>query len=540
MVFIMLVVLLFSSQIVFADAHEKTKITIGQSMQFGTGLLDPIQNSSVYAQLLVGAVYESLIGMDKDQNLVPHLATNWYPNDDYTVWTIELREGVQFHNGWGEMTAEDVKFSINRFRSPDCMSTLVFEFQAAIKDVNVVDRYTVEIQLTETNPFFVEYYLRDGPGNSEGLVMCKAYVDAKGEGALLDYPIGTGRWTLVEYDPDNRILFEAYDNHWSGEMPGYDMFELQIIPEESTRTAMIGIGSLDMVDLSIDSATSLDAMEEFEIVVIEETAKLDYRILSAWRPEAEGLPLSDLRVRKALSLAINREELVEALFGGLFDAYPLPGRFTGATGFALDTERWREWSNENLRFDPDRARELLEEAGFPENFITDEVTIWSYPSARGPWEPEVNEVLASYWADIGVKTNIAAADYYGYIRPMMRTVPHPQEFLGTIVTHSGATDIFPAVGNANFYSDQSFPQVLDWTCEETMDIIGKIIGETDPYLLEDYHNRLLEIIADSYLMPPIFYVSSTYVINTDKVVPGDTIRGIQYPTKWIHTFKPKQ
>ena len=164
-----------------ADAAKEKDIPEGRILRvagahiLGSDVLDPTRTSPITAQRLLGGIFDSLIERGPDGKAVPGLATRWYPNEDRTVWTIDLRKGVQFHDGWGEMTAEDVKFSIERFMGPDSIAARLFYLKQHIKEVVVKERYTLEIHTKEPHPDIVDSYLHDGPMSNENIVMSKAY-----------------------------------------------------------------------------------------------------------------------------------------------------------------------------------------------------------------------------------------------------------------------------------------------------------------------------------------------------------------------------
>jgi peptide/nickel transport system substrate-binding protein len=495
--------------------------------------LDPIANIGSVAQRIVGPIFESLIGLGPDGQLVPLLATSWEPNEDSTIWTIHLREGVQFHDGWGEMTSEDVKFSIERFASPEAVSARSTMLQEYIKDIVAVDKYTVEIDLLKPNPEFVEFLFRDGPINSDGMVMSKAYFDAVGVDGFLYHPIGTGVWKFSAYEYANFISFDAVDEHWSGKLPEFDHLIIMEVPEEGARIAMLRNGDADLIDVSIDSAVSMKN-EGWNVLVVPEIGASSLRFIGNWRPEAieANMPTSHVEVREALSLAINRQEIVDNMFGGLFDPVPLPGLGTAKVWLGIDNSQWVEWAKTADRYDPERAKELLAEAGFPDGF---EITVWSTTSSRGPWQPELIEVIAGYWEQIGVRTNIVSSDWEGYVRPAVQTDPQPDEFIGTVTILTSGVDVYAAQRMGDSYGPVSSHRLLNPTNEEWMNLASSLQTETDLVLREKNLNELVKIISEQWVDIILFYPSEAYIVS-DKVSAWNVIPGLPIPTLWIDSF----
>lgn len=351
----------------------------------------------------------------------------------------------------------------------------------------------------------------------------------------MKHPIGTGQWKFVEYLPGDSIIFDAVDEHWTGMVPEFDRLVMMEIPEEGARVAMLERGDADFIDVSLDTSKALKKMD-YNIVVVKNTGLAGFRMWDTWRPEAieANMPLTHREVRQALSLAINRQEIVDTMFGGLFDPLPFPGPMTPRDAVGIDKERWTEWAKEGNKYDPERAKELLVGAGFPDGF---EITALSYVASRGPWQRELWEVIAGYWEKIGVTTNIQNVDFNAYHRPMFRTLPHPDELICTISLHTSALDIFPAMSTPIRYEPNSTFAFLDIYNEEWMELINQVASETDPALQGKYHDELLGIIGDQYVNPNLFYVSTIYVVS-DKVGDYSTINGMEFPTMWVKYFKP--
>ena len=538
---IVLAAILVAGLVMGADAAKEKGIPEGRILRvanayvLGSDVMDPTRTSSITAQKLLGGIFDSLIEMGPNGKAVPGLATRWYPNEERTVWTIDLRKGVQFHDGWGEMTAEDVKFSIERFMGPDSISVQKFYTRKLVKEVVVKDRYTLEIRLKSPDPDFVDAYLRVGSVNSDGMIMSKAYWDKVGKAGFLKHPIGTGRWKFVEHRPGDGITMDAYDQHWSGKKPGFRRVVLMEIPEEGTRVAMLKTGEADLVDLSVDSALTLKKMG-YRILTEPDAAIAGLRIWGNWRPDAiaANTPTSHREVRKALSLAINRKELVDTLFGGLYEPVTFPGIRTSRTGFGVDSKKWTEWAKKAHRYDPDEAKRLLKQAGFPNGF---EFTVWSYKASRTPWAHKVNEVLAAYWQAIGLRPKIEVVDFTGFFRPIMRKDPSGKTFRGSVALHCWANEAFPIAATADNYGIEGYTQQLDPTNKEWMELSNRVKTELDPDKRQKYFEELLLIIGEQYINPTLFYVQALYGVS-NKVKEANPIPGLQIPSQWFHTIVP--
>lgn len=498
--------------------------------------LDPLTLDSIGGQKAVGPAIESLVTIDTDTGLsVPNLATSWEHNENNTVWTVYLREGVQFHDGWGEMTAEDVKFSIERLIRPDSATVNAIFLAQLIKEVNVLDRYKLEIHLNSPTIDFVPIYLRGGSANSEGMVMSKAYWDAVGDEGFAKHPIGTGRWIFKEFRPGDYIEYEAADEHWSGVLPEFDRLVLMEVPEAGTRAAMLKRGEADIIDVPVDMALNLQE-EGYNLLSVKNTVVGSIRFWGNWQQEAKdrNLPITNVKVRKALSLAINREEITKELFGGLFDPWALPGG-VAREGAEIDMEKWDPWVKENYRYDPELAKELLAEAGYPDGF---EIIMWASDTPRGPWHTQVTEVIASYWQEIGVTANIQYVDHRGVFNPLFRTIPHPPELLGTASVASGGYDReFVSDRVVRQHVPEAYHQLLDHNNERAMNLLDMLRDEQDFDRRKELFEEVLLIIGEEFIAPTLFYGDDLYAMS-DKVKEAYTIAGQPIPSLWVYTFKP--
>lgn len=524
-----------------AGAGEITEdqiLNVAISSLLGSEVLDPVMMQSADAQNLVGGIFESLATISLSGEIVPYLAKSWTSNDDYTVWTLELQEGVQFHDGWGEMTADDVKFSIERFAGPDSLSTRQYMLKEILKEIIVLDKYKLEIHLNSPMEHFVEYYLRADAGVNDGMVMSKAYWDEVGKQGFDEHPIGTGRWEFVEFRPGDGIVLDAVTEHWTGEVPGFKRAVMMEVPEEGTRIAMLKRGAADLINLSPDMAEA--STGEMNIMSLPVTGVCSVRFLGYWHPDAQNMPISNVKVREALSIAIDRKAITDMLFDGLFDPVVYPGVYTNPGGFGVDleSEHWQDMAARTNAYDPERAKQLLEEAGYGDGF---EVTFWAYEIPRAPWQPELIEVIASYWDAIGVKTNITTTDYTGVMRPrhFASDTEFPVESIGTISMHTQSYEPFTLDRTAVGYASVGPPWWPGDYSDDAFIALGNEVEHATGAEKLELFDQFMEMITNKHATSTILYSSTLYGIS-DKVGETAGLPGRDIPSMWIHYFQPAQ
>jgi peptide/nickel transport system substrate-binding protein len=221
---------------------------------FGEESMDPTRTSISASLGLVGPLWDWLTEVDANGKLTPGLALSWQPGADGLSWTFKLRPGVKFHDG-SEMTAEDAKFTLmDGFLRPKAKASRVRQFRKGIKEIQVIDRHTVKIVTAKPWPT-LPYDLANQPG-IEGIVLPKAYIKKVGWDGFAQKPVGTGAWKFVKHEVGNFIEFEAVKNHWR-KSPRFDRLRILLVPEVSTRVAMLKTGQVDMARISLDEVPDM-------------------------------------------------------------------------------------------------------------------------------------------------------------------------------------------------------------------------------------------------------------------------------------------
>ena len=320
----------------------------------GINTLDPglcIQHDN---RTLVNTIFEQLAYYnleDMQAPLVPGVATSWEVSEDGLEVTYFLREGVVFQKGYGEMTADDVVFSLDRARDFDTSARA--SYFTAIDEVRAIDRYTVSIRLSTPDPLLsrrLAVYV---------VIMSKNAVEDIGPENVATTPIGSGPYQLKEWNVGESVILEAFDEYWGGE-PALDLIEFLLIPNFATRELAFVEGSLDAIDGKTDGVW-IDRMEALG-------NEVDVMGPSAFYPiifNTNIAPFDNILVRKAIAYALDSQAICD--FVGLESAVPgmvpIPDSVTGAATIEeLDPPGYY------FEFNLDKARELLAEAGYPNGF----------------------------------------------------------------------------------------------------------------------------------------------------------------------------
>jgi peptide/nickel transport system substrate-binding protein len=249
-------------------------------------------------------VYDYLVGCTDDGQLSPEggIAQAWQEAEDQLSWTFTLRKGVKFHDST-DLTAEDVKFSLDSLFDPKAVSGLLGPTRAAFKDIEVVDPSTVVVHLKHP-AVFLPWNFSCATG-SEGMILPKKYFQQVGADGFAKNPIGSGPYKVAKNTLGASIQLEALDNHWRDGIPRFKTITFLLVPEESTRLAQLRTGEADLI------AVSRERVPEVKASGFNVFSKLNDQVVAVYMQQQwDAVPIADMRVRQALNLAIDKEALI--------------------------------------------------------------------------------------------------------------------------------------------------------------------------------------------------------------------------------------
>jgi peptide/nickel transport system substrate-binding protein len=330
--------------------------------------------------------HDSLLKPMPNDMYSPSLAESWTVTPDQKVYEFKLRKGVKFHNG-DEMTAEDVAFTFNRYKGTGAKL-----FLDKTEKVEAVSPYLVRITFKTAFPDFFDYLL---PGMSTiSWVVPKKYILKVGDAEYKRRPIGCGPYKFVEFVPGLRLLGEAFEEYWR-KVPHVKRLEFYPVEEISSRFAKVKTGEVDFA-LSLKDVYYDAVLKDphLRMVTITTANHWILYLASQWDPKS---PWSDARVRKAASLAIDRQALRDVVFPG--------GDTIGTIFLTADPETVRYPPDP---YDPGQAKQLLAEAGYPKGFQGGKF----YPQG-GP-HLHMGEMVATFWKAVGINVEIGLFDQVGW------------------------------------------------------------------------------------------------------------------------------
>ncbi|HEX3538488.1 MAG TPA: ABC transporter substrate-binding protein [Stellaceae bacterium] len=347
---------------------------------------DPGEVSGIITPFMVlYALHDAMVKPMPGQPLTPSLAEKVSAAEDGLTYDFVLRGGATFHNG-EPVTAEDVKFTFERYRGAahDLMS-------ARVASVEATDTRNVRFRLKQPWPDFLTFY---STASGAGWIVPKKYVEKVGAEGFKKAPIGAGPYKFVSFNPGLELVLEAHDKYWR-KAPAVKRLVFKVIPEETTRLAALKRGEVDIAySIRGELAEELKATPGLALKPALVQGVFDIYFADQWDPKS---PWHDARVRRAASLAIDRKGSNEALTLGysLVSGNPLvPNNY----------EFFWQPPPEAAEYDPDKAKQLLAEAGFKTGFDAGDY------------------VCDSSYANIGeaVLDNLHAVGIRGKLRPIER------------------------------------------------------------------------------------------------------------------------
>ena len=321
----------------------------------------------------------------------PDLAESWTLSDDGTVWTFRLRQGVQFHKGYGELTGDDVKYSFERQMRRERGMRFAKNLDV-IQDIAVLDTYTVRITLKQYDPVFPLRMV----GYQQGYIVSKKAALEFGDQFGWN-PVGTGPFYFHRRLPREKIVFKAFQDYHGGR-PAIDEIHWFDVPEDATKLIGLEKGTFDIAMPNLITADIKNQVEAMGAVLDERGPSGQFRIyFNVSKP-----PFDDLRVRRAFMHAIDRQAIVDTLWPdglGIVAASPLPPGYFGHTPVEVPA------------FNPDRARQLLAETGYP-----DGLTINDYFITKSYGYPKIMIMAQEHLKRIGVDLQLQLVEHPTYHR----------------------------------------------------------------------------------------------------------------------------
>ncbi|SPH27333.1 Glutathione-binding protein GsiB [Ascidiaceihabitans donghaensis] len=442
-------------------AQAQTDITV--ALQLEPPHLDPTSAAAgAIDSVLYSNVFEGLTRFMGDGSVVAGLASGWEISEDGLTYTFTLRDGVTFHDG-STMDAEDVKFSLDRARAEDSVNAQKALF-AGITDVSVTDASTVVVTLSEPNGNFL-FNMAWG----DAVIVAPESIEG-----IKQTPIGTGAFKFVSWTQGDKIELARNADYW-GEAPALETATFKFISDPTAAFAAVMAEDVDVFSgfPAPENLPQFEADPRFQVLVGSTEGET---ILSTNNKQP---PFDNVKVREALAHAIDRQAIVDgAMFGY---GTPIGTHFAPHNPAYVDLKA-------NSSYDPEKAKELLAEAGFADGF---ETTLHLPPPS---YARRGGEIIAAQLAEVGIKAEITNVEWAQWLETVFRG----KNFGLTIVSHTEPMDI-GIYANPDYYFQYDNPkfQELMTTLNATSDPEARtaLMGDAQKMISGDYVNGYLFQLA---------------------------------------------
>ncbi len=430
----------------------------GGTLVFGRGSdavrLDPADVTDGESVKVLTNVFEGLVAFKEGSTEVePALATAWRVSNGGKTWEFKLREGVKFHDGT-DFTADDVVFTFERQMYEDHpyhKGDFAYwgYMYSIVESVEKVNDYQVKINLSSPYAPFM-YNLACFPA----FIVSEDAMKEKGVDGFRTSPVGTGPFAFVNWEHGSQITLKANENYWGGR-PYLDKVVFQVVPENTTRVMGLKGGDLDLIDnFGPQNVSSIQQDANLKLLS-QPGMNVSYLAMNQLHK-----PFDNKLVRQAINWAIDKEALIESIYGdtAVPAKNPLPPTLWG----------YNNWIND-YGYDPAKAKELLAKAGYPDGFTAE---LW-YPNNPRPYMPDgkrVAQAMQSNLRDVGINVELVTYDWGTYL-DKTENGEHDMALLGWI-GDNGDPDNFIYVlldsdnatigsaGNIAFYNNYILHQIL--------------------------------------------------------------------------------
>ncbi len=478
-----------------AVAGPEGTMTWGVHITLASRWLDPAEAEGIVTPFMVlYALHDALVKPMPAGLYTPSLAESFTQSKDGLTYEFVIRKGAKFHNG-EPVTAADVKFSFERYKGSG--SKILKE---RVREVQAVDAGRVRFHLREPWGDFMSFYGTTATG--AGWIVPRAYVEKVGEDGFKKAPIGAGPYRFVSFNPGIELVMEAFEGYWR-KVPNVKRLVYRSLPEETTRAAALKNGEVDIAYLLTGPvAEDIQRSPGFKLVSRKVSPAVFWLDLpDQWDPKS---PWHDKRVRLAASHAIDRQALNQAETLG----------FSFPTGSLIP--RALEFSKffEPDAFDPQKARRLLAEAGFPNGFDAGDLYPWPPYSSMG-------EALGAYLQAVGIRTKIRTME-----RAALATAWREKKVKGVIVGITGAganaaTRLEAYVSKSGAYTSGVIPEVED--------LFQRQVREIDVKKREALLHQIQDILHERRTHIPIYELAFIWGVGPRVEEPGiNLIRSFAY------------
>jgi len=439
-------------------------LTIAQGVE-PPGLDPTTATSAAIPRVVYSNVLEGLVKIDRNGKIVPALAKGYKISKDGKEYTFVLKKGVKFHDG-KPFDAEDVKFTFDRLMDPKA-GIAHPEYYKDIDAVQVVDSHTIKVKLKNVNSMFLFNLAR-----GDSIIVNKQAVDK-----LKSEPVGTGPFKFVEWVRGDHVTLVRFEGYYKKDLPYLDKVTYKFIGDPSAQIASLKAGDIDVIgyDVSPENAALLEKDPKFKVMNGYTTTKA---IMSTNNSKK---PFDDVRVRRAMAHAIDRSALIKGAMSGY--GVPIGTHMDPGNPYYVDLTSVYPYS-------PEKAKQLLKEAGYPNGFEA----VIKLPE-RYAYAKRCGEIIADMFSQVGIKLKIELMEWGQWLDRVFKNA----DFDLTVIGHAEPFDI-NIYGNPKYYFRYDSPKF-----QETL---KKAEMEVNPKARKEFYIACQKIITEDAVNGFLFVLPS--------------------------------
>lgn len=463
------------------NADIKTNLTMGYTTE--PEGLDPHRTAAASTFTVTNNIYDTLVGVAPDWELIPRLAKSWELSDDGMEITFNLRDDVSFHNG-RKMTAKDVEYSFNRLK--DAESPRARDY-ANIINIEVIDDSNIKFTTEKLDVELLKSFAYPWA----------AVVAEEAQADLKTQPVGTGAFTLKEWVPQQHLTLQRNDNYY-GDKAKLETVKLVLIPDATSMMASFQVGDLDIIPLTGDQVTMVENNSEYK-VISEPMNAVQIMSLNTKNPI-----LANNKVRQAIAMAINKNEVIDASTFGYGDK--IGSHLPPTSPDYFDT-------NDVIEYNPDKAKELLKEAGYENGF---EVRL-SLPK-NYQLHVDAGQVIANQLSKIGINAKVELIEWGTWLSDVYGA----KNFDMTVVGHTGRLDSYAFLSRYKSTSNDYISLITG----EVDELLERALQELDGDKRKEIYKEIQVILAEK--LPAIYLQTPRTMLALQKNVDGMQIFPIDF------------
>jgi peptide/nickel transport system substrate-binding protein len=474
MLFILLALAFFAAaQTVFAETPQRGgSLVVCQAAEPPTGLDPTSGTAAAIDRVVYSNIYEGLVKVNDMGEFIPGLAEKWEVSPDGKIYTFHLRKGVKFHNG-EPFNAQVAKWNLERAIAEDTKN-IHPEFFRVIDKIETPDDNTLVTHLKGVDALYIAHLAE---GDAVMLPM-KGYEDANSN------PIGTGPFKFVKWVRGDRVEMERFPGYWNPQLPYLDKVTIKFIGDPSAQIAALKAGDIDVIGnlLAPEQVKDFENDKRFKVISGSTTGEV---IMST---NNKAAPFDNKLVRQAVAYAIDRQAVIDlAMFGY---GTPIGSHWPPTTPYYKDL-------TQKFAYNPEKAKALLAEAGYPNGF---EATI-KLP-ANYAYSKRSGEVIADMLSQVGIKLKIEIVDWGVWIDRIYKN----KEYQLTVIGHVEPWDI-GIYANPNYY--------FQYDSQELRDALDKALKAPNEAEKAKWFGRCQEIIAEDAVNGFLFVFPSMPAMKAD-------------------------